>query len=183
MNSFFGFEFRVLSFGLIQFGTQNSKFKKNALTVIWTIVFVVWFLQCHTILAQCAYPDSRSAQWKPVWLTTQQPPSGKHHYYDKGYGTGETYEAALDHAIANISKKRELATGQIVTFVTGTAVAGNSQITVKARIEHEYWERCHDAVQRKQLYHVNILCVVANNPRDDISGVKTNKKYLKPDKK
>ena len=112
------------------------------------------------------------------------PSSGRQHYYDKGYGTGETYEAALENAIANISRKRELATGQIVIFgAANPTVSSSGQITVKARIEHEYWERCHDAVQGKVLFHVNILCVVASHPNNDIGSVKTNKKFLKLTKK
>ena len=145
-------------------------------------IFIALFLP-YLAFAQCAYPDARSIQWKPMWLTTTElPRNGKCYYYDTGYGIGESYESALAAAMFHISTKREWATGQTVNFINGKTVAANSDIVVKARIEHEYWERCHDAVQGKQIYHVNILCIVAKHPDYDISRVRTNRKYFKQDK-
>jgi hypothetical protein len=130
--------------------------------------------------AQCTYPVSKSAAKKPLWLTVELPPNGDYYYYDIGYGTSENYEEALEKAITNISKKRNLATGQTIALDIAQAAAVTEQLTVKARIEHHYWEYCLDPMLRKYVYYVNILCVVANNPSFDISRVVTNKKYLKP---
>ena len=144
------------------------------------IIVLVMVLSNLTVVAQCRYPDATSANWKPMWLTDKMPRNGARYYYDKGYGVGETYETALASAISNIGKKRELATGQRVSFVAESAAEGNQSITVKARIKHEYWERCHDAAQRRALYHVHILCVVANHPKHDVSRVRTSRKFLRP---
>lgn len=143
-------------------------------------LFIILLLCSIATNAQCAYPDARSAAWKPKWLTTMDlPPNGDFYYYDIGYGEGESYENAFDNAIANVSKKRLFATGQRVAFDIAEA-AKNESITVKARIEQEYWERCFDPVQRKRLYYLTFLCIVASNPSYDISRVKTDKKYLTP---
>lgn len=115
-----------------------------------------------------------------MWLTAELPPSGKNYYYDTGFGLGESYEKALDNAIINIGKKRDLATGQIIRFDSLHNTIGNGQLTVKARIEQDYWECCFDAVQHKKLYYVHILCIIATNPSFDISSIRTDKKYLSP---
>jgi hypothetical protein len=142
-----------------------------------------WFVFCLLysafVYSQCDYPVSVSAQGKPIWLKTELPPSGNFYYYDKGYGIGKTYEEALDNAIVNIGKKRNLATGQMISFDTNnTAVYGT--LTVKARIEHEYWEYCLDPDSHNYLYYLHILCVIVNNPSKSIDEVKTDKKFLKP---
>jgi hypothetical protein len=149
------------------------KFMKHCLSIL------IFTFCSIAVNAQGAYPTSRSAARKPLWLTVELPPNGDYYYYDIGYGTSETYEKALDNAIADIGKKRNLATGQTVVLDTAQITVVNVPLTVKARVEHYYWEYCLDPVQRKYFYYVSILCVVATNPSYDISKVKTNKQYLK----
>lgn len=143
-------------------------------------LFVILLFCGIAVKAQCAYPDAKSTAQKPMWLTKELPPKGSYYYYDTGYGVGETYEKAFDKAIVNIGKKRKLATGQNISFDSLQNTAISEPLTVKARIEQDYWECCTDAVMHKKLYYVKILCVVANNPSNSISKVKTDKKYLRP---
>jgi hypothetical protein len=132
---------------------------------------------CISTNAQCDYPESKSAEEKPFWLVVELPPNGDYYYYDIGYGTGENYEDAIDKAISNICKKQNLATGQTIILDSLTTLI--TPLTVKARIEHQYWECCFDPVKHKDVYYMNILCIVANNPSYDISKVQTDKKYFK----
>jgi hypothetical protein len=141
------------------------------------LFFVVCSVQAR---AQCDYPRAKSAPAKPVWLAVELPPRTDRYYYDIGYGTGESYEKAMEKAIANIGKKRLLATGQQMSFDTVPVAKDRAPLTVKAHPEHEYWECCLDPVQRKYVYYLHLLCVVATNPSDDINTVITDKKYLQP---
>jgi hypothetical protein len=117
---------------------------------------------------------------KPVWLTVELPPAAAGYYYDTGYGTGVTYDGALEHAINNIGRKRKLATGQTVVFEAAAVVSIEVPLTVRAKIVHEYWEQCSDATLHKDLYHVHILCIVPVRPDINIDSIKPDSRYLMP---
>jgi hypothetical protein len=146
----------------------------------WIVIFAMLLLPNFWATAQCAHPSERSPKGMPVWLTTEQPRSTKRYYYDIGHGTGETLEIARNNAIVHLGKKRELATGHTINITTG--VASNPDLTVRARIIDEYWERCHDPTAGRFLFHVYILCAVANHPNDNLNSIRTPKRFLKTDK-
>lgn len=92
-------------------------------------------------------------------------------YFEVVSGEGNTYAEAYEAAVRRVQTNRSIATGDYVEVIDGKVASTTNSLTVKARVEDQYWERVGS------VWRVHLLCQVAMHPDSQLQYVRITDSY------